>query len=134
MINVNKYFLEDILSPIVGGADMDDFLYLQCIDSNDEHKMKELITEFILPYYKKATDKYKQSVKNTMMYYLTTEKIDFERIIESNLLPFDTPLKPVNLYIFIWKVLFPQENFYCFQLKNFVEKHDQYEPVRLLMK
>ena len=121
---VNKFLLEDILHELIGGADMDEFNYLTSHDRDNEQETKKIITDFILPYYEFKSLKYKEIFKDSLAYFIKSEKLDFGRIMYSNLLPFESPSKPINFFIWIWEVLYPNENYLDFSEYKYIEKND----------
>lgn len=134
MREVNPYFLDDILSPLAGGADFDELMYLQHLDANNEQEIKEILKEFLGPYFEGLSDIYKAKFKLSLAFYLKNPKVDFESIIDSYLLPFNTPSQPINLFIWLWDLLFPNEDYFLISTEGIIEKKDQYEPMRLSTK
>lgn len=131
---VNKYFLDDIVSPLAGGVDFDEFQYLHSLDSNGDIQMKAVIREHLLPYFEDSTPDYKAKFRVSLAYYLNKNKIDFERLFESNLLPMAPPDTPIIFFVWVWEVLFPTEEFSAIPIDNCIENNNQYEPIRLKMK
>lgn len=131
---VNKYFLDDILSPLVGGADFDELQYLLNLDADNVMQGKELIKVYLFPYFQSTTQSYMAKCKLSLAYFLKQNKIDFERIVDSNLLPIAAPSTPINFFIWIWEVFFPNDFFLDISTENCIERNDQYEPIRLNIK
>ncbi len=131
MTEVNQYFLDDILAPLAGGADFDEFIHLQDLDTDNEQDVKKLVKEYLYPYYEGSTNAYKVKCKLSLGFYLKNPKIDFGRLIDSNLLPFNPPSQPIKLFIWIWDIFFPNEEYSLIETESFIEKNNQYEPIRL---
>lgn len=127
---INRAFLSDILSPLTGGADMDSLTYLSDLDSNDEAAMKNLISEFFYPLFVENGLKYQNELKEVLKYYLTTRKISFGELLDSSVLPFDLPDNPIDFYIWMWELFWPNENFFLSDTNNYKEIEDIYEPQR----
>ncbi|MBB6003670.1 hypothetical protein [Arcicella rosea] len=134
MIEVNQYLLHDILSPLAGGADLDEFRSLQYLDADNEQEVKKILKEYLYPYYEESTDAYKVKVKISLVFYLKKTKIDFGRLIESNLLPFNTPSEHIKLFVWIWDIFFPNEEYSLIATEEIVVKNDLYESIRLRRK
>jgi len=132
MKEVNKFLLEDVLSPLIGGADMDEYSHLWYVDSDNELVIKDIIKEFFLPYFQTLNDAYHSKLKLSFAYYLkNNSKVDFERIIDSHLLPFAPPSPAINFFKWMWEVFFPGEDIFSISLDDVVERNDQYESLRL---
>ncbi|GAB4044464.1 hypothetical protein [Spirosoma litoris] len=130
MKKVNRAFLSDILNPLVGGADMDEMVVYEDIDSNDEKTMKQLIKSIFVPYFNLKPDRYKYILKDSLKYYLSIQWFDFESLMESNLLPFYTPNDPKKFFIWLWEIFWPNENFEIENLSDYYEYYDMYEPLK----
>jgi hypothetical protein len=74
MKKVNRYFLDDLLNPLVGGADDDDMENLyRCVDIDSEAQIKKIIKEILLTHFEIKPNAYKEIAKNTLSYYLTLD-------------------------------------------------------------
>ena len=121
--------LNDLLGPLGGTADLDDAVFrYRDINSDDEQVIKEIISESIKPYFDARSKGYQDSVKLNLSYYLSTKKIDFGRLYDSCLIAFDHSSKPVNFFIWIWEVLFPNEDYYVIDDGSYIEVEDINEP------
>lgn len=131
MKKVNKYFVEALLNPMAGMADFDDTPeYIQKLDANNELQTKEIIKQYLLPEFKIKPEEYKQIVYDSLSYYLTTEKMDFERTFYSVLMPFNAPIKAVTFFIYIWEVFFENKSFVIENPGDYFESDDISEPTR----
>lgn len=129
METVNWYMLNDILNPIGGTADIDEDIFrYRNVNGNVEDVVKGIITKEIKPYYGDAPNSYKESLKRSLAYFLTTERIDFGRLYDSCLIAFDHPENPKLFFRWIWDVLFPGENYHIEKIEMYVEVEDINEP------
>lgn len=132
MQTVNWALLNDILNPIGGTADMDGMHHkYEKINSNDQVAVKKVILEEIEPYYDLASDVYKNSLKSSLSYFLTTNRIDFGRLYDSCLIAFEHPTDAKLFFIWIWEVLFPSEDYHLLNPEVYLEIEDFNEPANL---
>ncbi len=124
MIRVNKYFLENILSPLCVFADGEEYSKdFDEIDSNNEEEIRKIIRSYLIPWFIKKEDKYKQITKDTLRYYLTTEKVDFDGFMQSRI-PFKSPSIPKLFYIWLWKEYFGENEPYLIEDFNKKDYHE----------
>ena len=110
MIMVNPVFLQELVSPLIGGADSEDSVEMFAQYSTDsETDVKRLAREVLLPEFLEQKPVLKQKVKDTLEYYLTYPKIDFESIFNSFLLPLDTLSDSTLFFNWLWEVVFEGE-------------------------
>ncbi len=129
MQTVNWYMLNDILNPLGGSADIDEMVYIyQDVDSNNEVEIKQIIFEKIKPYFEKKTEAYKISIKRSLSFFLTTNKINFGKIYDSCLIAFDHPDEARNFFLWIWEILFPNEDYHIGSTENYKEIENIDEP------
>jgi hypothetical protein len=129
MQTVNWYMLNDLLSPIGGTADINEEVYkYQNFDSNSEMNVKEIISQEIQPHYDSRTKDYKESVKRSLSYFLTTNRINYGSLYDSCLIAFDHPIDARNFFLWIWEVLFPNEDYHIKDITNYQEIEDVNEP------
>jgi hypothetical protein len=129
MKHVNPNFFSNMLGPLVGMADGDDDEY-QNLNPNSEEEVKKIIIDVLKPNFEEFSQEKKEKCKRTLSYYLTTSKIDFDGIFASNLLPFEPPTEPRLFFIWLWEVLFEDEDYLMENPDQFVERNDIYEPNR----
>lgn len=108
MITVNPIYIDEVLSPLIGGADdeasIDDYGYYK---SDIEEDVKSLAKDVLLPDFKKQKERLQDVTKNTLAYYLTYPgKVNFESIFNSLLLPIETPVNTQQFFQWIWEVFF----------------------------
>lgn len=122
---VNRYFIDDILSPIVGLADSESDLHLFGeIDTSSELELKKFFRDIIKPTFDFKKEKVKYISKNSLSYYLKTNKINFESLFYSCLLPLEPPKDFKLFFIFLWEVLFPNQSFDDISIEDFHENFD----------
>ncbi|MEJ8819925.1 hypothetical protein [Lacibacter sp. H407] len=122
MKHVNKYMLSNLLAPLGGTADIDEEInnYTN-FENNNEILVKHVIANEIKPYYYIQSDLYKESVKRSLAYFLTTDKINYGDLYDNCLIAFDHPKDPRSFFLWIWEVLFPFENYYITNTENYIE-------------
>lgn len=131
MKSVNPYYVEELLGPLIGMGDDDEMVYSYMnLDTDSEQEIKAIISDLLMPNFFKFSKEKQEGCKRSLSYYLTTEKINFGNIYESCMLPFDHPHDPKLFFIWLWEVLFEDENFIMENPSQFVEKKDIYEPNR----
>ena len=124
-LHVNRNILDAVLSQLAGGADIDeDVERFGDINPNDKKQIKEIIALEILPDFQKSSTGYKNLLKQTLSYYLTTGSLDFERLFNLLLIAFDPPTPAVEFFIWLWEELFPNENYNLKNWQEFVEGDD----------
>lgn len=135
MKKVNRYFLARILEPWIGLADDDDAYerYVH-VDSNNESQIKTLTQKELQPVFSSKPIAFQEAAKRSLAYYLSTDAVDFDRILGSCLLPIELPPDPKEFYEWIWEVFFPGDSYQVTNLEDYVENPDIYEPTRLSSK
>jgi hypothetical protein len=110
MNKINLQFLDDVLGPLIGGADDDEQIErYRNFDSKNEYLVKDIIAKTIKPRFDQRSDLYKNAVKKALAYSLLTDSVDFERVYDSNLIAFNAPSNPRDFFFWIWEVLFFEE-------------------------
>lgn len=129
MQTVNWHMLNDLMNPLGGTGDIDEKIYqYRNFDNNNEIGVKKIIMQEIKPYYEKAPDAYKTSLKRSLSYFLTTDRIDFGRLYDSCLIAFNHPTNPKDFFVWIWQELFIGEDYYMEIPNNNIEIDDPQEP------
>lgn len=125
MQTVNEYMIRDLLCPLGGSADIDEKIYqYQNVDGNSENEIKKIISETIKPFYERQTEGYRVSSKRSLSYFLTTNRMDYGYIYDSCLIAFDHPTNPRDFFVWVWEILFPNENYHVTDIKNYSEIED----------
>lgn len=129
MNQVSIQYIEELLSPLIGEADNDNFFnkyvdYSYDLDGNDVKIVKEILLSEISPYWNTKDDCSKNRMKKSLSYYLTTNKVNFGRLYDSNLLPFNHPDNPRDFFVWLWEILFPEESYLIEDLSNYIEIND----------
>jgi hypothetical protein len=112
MITVNPVFLHEVLAPLIGGADDNETVEKYGHFKTDvESEVKILAREVLQPEFHAQNPVLQQVAKHTLAYYLEhSNKVDFESIFNSLLLPLETP-KNVRLFFrWIWDIFFPGQS------------------------
>jgi hypothetical protein len=122
---INQYLIVYMIGPLVGGADVDELSKkYYSIDGNNEKEVKDIIRKEILPEFISNTKNMQLKCKQALSYYLTTDKADFERIFNGNLLPFDCPNDPKLFFIWLWEALFAGDNFLFQNPESYLPNYD----------
>ncbi|OCX50843.1 hypothetical protein BEL04_19135 [Mucilaginibacter sp. PPCGB 2223] len=130
---INLSYLYYLTAPLVGGADDDEMVkHYWDIDHNDENTIKEVIKSVVKPFFETNYSLlFRETVKETLAYHLSANKIDFAGLFNGQLHPFDHPTNPKLFYVWIWEVLFDGESYGILNLDEYSEKDDPNEIIRL---
>ena len=94
---INPYFLDIYLEPLTGLGDDDEAVrHYQEMNINTEEQYRAIIRKTIKEYFDNLDEEKKSKSKMALSYYLSTRMIDFERIFDSCLLPFDAPKNAID--------------------------------------
>ena len=128
LTTVNPYFLHDLIGPLSGRADDDDAVdKFSTLDPNNERDVRDVIRQMIVSYAKELSTRRRQRIRLAYQYYLSKPAVNFERVFESILPPFDPPTDPRLFFIWVWEECFPGDSYELTQLNDFVEKPDANE-------
>jgi hypothetical protein len=124
MITVNPVFINEVMGPLIGGADSEeDIEAFSRYNPDVEEEVKELAKAVLLPEFIQQKDILRQKVKDSLAYYLNfPEKADFESILDSLLIPMKTPKNASLFFQWIWDIFFNQESIEY--IKNETVKED----------
>ena len=132
MKQVNPYYLSKILYPFAGMADFDEeVIKYRSLDPNNETEVKKVIEEILKPYFLGFDHNSQEKIKLTLSFYLTKSSVNFGGIFDSLLPPFESPDNPVDFFIWVWEVFFPNEDYHLDDLDEYTESKDMYAPMRL---
>ena len=134
MITVNPIFINEVLSPLIGGADneadLDKYGHYR---SDYEDDVKQMALKVLLPEFINQKEILQSAVKNSLAYYLIySGKVDFESIFNSLLLPIETPRNAKLFFQWIWEVFFPGEFKEYIENEVVMENFDVNAPFYLL--
>jgi hypothetical protein len=128
---VNPYFLDVLLRPITGLADDDDaVLHYQGIELSNEKQYKEVIRGTLIGPFNSLDDEKKKKSEIALSYYLTKDEIDFQRVFDSCLPPFDPPTNARNFFVWLWEELFAGKDYIIPDLETYRVMPDIHEPNR----
>lgn len=131
MKTVNPYFIDVFLIPIAGLGDDDEaVLHYQNVELINENQYKLLIRETLVEPFKNLGEVKKKKSKIALSYYLTKSEIDFLRIFESCLPPFDAPENARDFFVWIWEEIFVGESYLLSDVESFKIVTDIHEPNR----
>ena len=129
MKTTNLYLIGHILGPIGGTADYDQgWEKFKDVNGNNEQSLKKIFQEEILPYFITRGRNYKEQFKDTLAYYLSTDRADFSYEFEACLIAFDPPDEPKSFYIWLWEVLFPNDSYKINDEQEFLENYSIIPP------
>ncbi len=131
MNTVNPFFLDVFLIPITGlGDDDESVLYYQKLGVCTETRYREIIRELLIDPFVKLDEEKKLKAKIALSYYLTTSKIDFLRVFEACLPPFDAPRVARDFFVWIWEEIFTNESYLLLDVESIAIDSDIHEPNR----
>lgn len=132
---MNPYFLHMLLDPLTGLADDDESIGCYAdLDSNNEACVRDIIRRTIVPYVEGVSLQCLQGIQLALRLCLTSNIVDFRRVFESTLPPFDPPDDPRLFFLWIWMECFPNESYNISDPENYSVNADPNEPIRLQMK
>lgn len=133
-MKVNPIFIDEFVSPLIGGADRDnEFEYFKC-NPDLEQDVKFLCNNLLIPEFKQQIEQIREVAKNTLAYYLFYKTFDFHSKLDSLLLPMKTPNNSVLFFLWLWNEFFDRESFDYIKNEMVVEEFNVDEPLKLIMK
>lgn len=132
MRTVNPYYIVQYLGGLVGGADDDEAAAkYDELDSDDAVAVKEVIERELRDHFVRQTPSISCGIaKLSLQYYLTKGGIDWGRMFDSHLIPFNAPADPRDFFIWIWEVFYPDESYFLSDTNGIVEVRDSQAPLR----
>jgi len=108
MITVNSIFIGEFVSPLIGGADDEETVDLYGhYNSDDEKEVRRLSRELLYPKFEEQRREIKDVAKHSLAFYLEyPEKVNFESIFNSLLLPLEIPKDSRLFFQWIWDEFF----------------------------
>lgn len=128
---VNPFFLDVLLGPITGLADDDEAVqHYEKIELCSEEQYKAVIRDILVTPYNGLDEEKKEKAKLALSYYLSRQEVDFQRVFDSCLPPFDPPPHARDFFAWLWDVLFPNESFLVSDSETYRVVADIHEPNR----
>lgn len=127
MIDVNLYVVESLIDNIasLNLSDEEDTNLRKKINPNNETEVKIIFREWLIPEYKrwgiKTQFKFKESLRYLL--YSNDEKL-FNFVAGGNEPPFEFPQPLRNYFIWLWEVLFAEENYKIENITEYVVKNE----------
>lgn len=135
MNKVNMLFLDDVLSPLTGGADDDEQIDLyNGLDVNNESLIKGIILKTIKPEFSNKSLSYQIEVRKALAFALLSTNINFDRIFNRNLIAFEHPTESRDFFVWIWEILFDKQRINLEDISDYKVVEDERELMRLSMK
>jgi len=132
-MTVNPVYIDQFVGPLIGGADSEEEIgKFASFNSNNENEVKQLAKDVLLPAFEKRIKPFKVEMKNSLAYYLKYNKVDFESIIDSLLLPIETPKDPLLFFHWLWEVFFEGEHYDFILKENVIEEFEVEAPLNLM--
>jgi hypothetical protein len=131
MRTVNPYFLEVPLTPIIGGADIDELTEYTTLDSTDEQALRQVIRELIVPFWATLGPQIRERVQLAYRYYLSQLDTDFANVFHSIMAPFRAPPEPRKFFLWVWEECCPGEDYRLSSFDEIVVRIDINEPTLL---
>lgn len=124
-IIVNPSWLEQLWSPIGGGADVDDHP-LEDLNAADETAVRRLAREYLATGFARYTPTQQRCLKETFRYGLNAlSDHSLERAFDAYLPPFEAPSNIRWFYEIIWQELFGPEDWHLSSLDHYTIDHDR---------
>jgi hypothetical protein len=132
MRTVNPYYIAAYLGGLVGGADDDELAAkYDELDSNDSLAVKQVIEHELKDHFSQQTPSISVGVaKLSLQYYLTKGGVDWRRMFDSHLIPFNAPSDPRDFFVWIWEVFYPGESHLLPDTEDIIEVKDPQAPLR----
>ncbi|MBO9153740.1 hypothetical protein ACFOTA_16090 [Chitinophaga sp. GCM10012297] len=114
MIVVNAAFIEEFLIPMVGGEDREDdeeVMQMSKLNLDKREDRTELIHKFLLPAFRSRPEEIKRYAKDSLAYYLCSNKINFERVLDSIMAPVIYSDNVRLFFIQLWELAFTGESY-----------------------
>src|SRR5690348_825914 len=100
---INPSWLSIPLHPLIGLADDDEagpsFLH---VDSNNDNVIRRIIRTEILPFVVRLDPVCKERIRVVYQFYLSKPDTRWDRVFDSNLLPFQRPTDVRKFFECIW--------------------------------
>lgn len=120
-------YIDLLLEPLVGLADDDnEVAKYSNINSHSSEEFKQIINQILKPHYELLDQPSKEMAQGSLRYFLGRPDTDFERIYYSNLMPLDAPHPARMFFVWLWEVLFDQQNWEDNGLPEFDEEQNGY--------
>lgn len=127
MKTVNPYLMGCIFDEVKGLADDDDaYEIYRDLDPNDEAAVRGVIRELVVPDVQKWPKHFRERVKLSCQYFLSTEHPDklFRGLFEGSMPPFDAPDDARSIFIWAWNECFPGESYVLANPEDYTEVFD----------
>ncbi len=112
MFIIKPNLLRIFLDPLTGLADDDDEMaYYMSNPPQTEEDYRTIINERLKETFYEKQEKEKKIASLALRYYLSHPTVDFERVYESTLPPFDPPNPPRDFFLWIWEELFGNKDY-----------------------
>jgi hypothetical protein len=132
MKTVNPYFLDVPLTPIIGGADIDELTAeYGSLDPNDETAVRQLIRDLVVPFWATLGPQIRDRVQLAYCYYLSRPETDFAKVFRSIVAPFRTPSESRLFFLWVWEECCPGDDYRLSSFDDIVVKSDINEPTEL---
>lgn len=106
-MHVNPFFLDTLLTPLVGLADDDDSVSAYGeIDLDDKSQAARIAQEVLVPFFRSLGPEVRKNIDNTYRYYLTKSDTKWHRVYDSALLPFRAPKDPRSFFLIAYQECF----------------------------
>jgi hypothetical protein len=129
MKRVNPNLIAVLVRPLWGLADDEaEVVTYRSLSPDDERAYRAIIRERLKPAFDRFKERDRAECKISLGYYLSKPDFRFDRIMDSNLLPFDPPTEPRNLFLWFWEECFGSENYIVDDLNDYTEVDDIYQP------
>ncbi|MGH9149890.1 MAG: hypothetical protein ACRD0F_06060 [Acidimicrobiales bacterium] len=108
---VNPSFVDALLGPITGGADIDTRTERhRGLDPDDEAAVRAVIRNDLVPYYRRWDATSQVAGRLALAWCLSWRPERLTDAFEGSLPPFNAPAEPAQFFEWLWDELFPGED------------------------
>ncbi len=133
MIKVNPIYLDDLLAPLIGGADHEDeIVSFSRFNVELKNDIEYLAKHYLIPSYQQQIPEIQLEVKRALAFYLCYGRVDFEAKYNSLLLPLDTPSDARQFFLWLWEFFFHNESYDFIKTEEVEEDFDVEAPQKLI--
>jgi hypothetical protein len=133
MKTVNQYYLRELLGPLNTLGD-EDVRFIGCfVDPNDEAAVKDVLRKHVLPMCAELSKETLDHYTSALRYYLTTRSAPVTAFISAQQeSPLRCPADPHSLFLWVWELLCPGEDYLVTDLACWREENDPAKAISYL--
>lgn len=121
---VNRYVLDRLVGPLNCVTDEEASVITS---PDDEMNTRDIIKLVVKPYFDSLPKRSQFLCKHSLQYFLTSNRAPFFEILSNQQeWQVGAPSDPKAFFVWIWRELFPSEDYHLSDLAKFEECNDQY--------